>query len=193
MVKSQRVVTEAQAKRRERRAYTLGLTVGGVSIKRIARRTGVTERTVRNTIRRSKQRKGLSDSPRTGRPTKITSHVRRRVRTLLKNRAVGSKRRASAALKREGIDISTSTVQNVAKSIGLRARVRGKKYQLSSDQRKQRLAFANNHKNDSAAKIRSTIYLDEKLFICNVPNRYVYVEDGDYFDLTAPGQYGMVD
>jgi len=186
MVKHKPRVSVAHLKQDVRRAYAMGLSVGGVSKARVAHRTGTTVKTVRNTLARYKGKTSLCDRPRSGRPKEITTELKRRVRRMMLDDALGSKRRVAAALKQQRMKVGASTVLRIAKSMGLKCRVRGKKYRLSAEEKQLRLAFANKHKTDPETFVRSTIYLDEKLFVCCPKKRFVWIEDPQTFDRSAP-------
>jgi len=187
MGKPRGYVSAAGCRRQVKRAYALGLIKGGASQREVSVRCGVSVKTVKRIIERAKKRKSLSDAPRSGRPSIITSSVKRNVKRLLLDRTVGSKRRVAAALRQEGTKIGRTTVRKVSKLVGLKVRLRRYKWTLTAADRTARVAFARAHASDNAVRRRTTIYLDEKLFVCNVKSHYVWVENVTQRRFDDPG------
>lgn len=180
-------VSAAMANRMQRRAYVMGLAAGGVSLRRISHRSGYHRTTVTRILSRYKGKSSYADRPRAGRPTKMTTATRRHVKRLLLEPTTGTARRAAARLKYQKHPISTASVRRMAKSMGVRPRVRKRKKELTADQMAKRVAFAVAHQHDSVKFRRSVVYLDEKLFICNVKTRHVWVDTTKDYDTTEPG------
>lgn len=187
MGKPRGYVSAAGCRRQVKRAYALGLIKGGASQRDVSVRCGVSVKTVKRIIERAKKRKSLSDAPSSGRPSIITSSVKRNVKRLLLDRTVGSKRRVAAALRQEGTKIGRTTVRKVSKLVELKVRLRRYKWTLTAADRTARVAFARAHAADNAVRRRTTIYLDEKLFVCKVKSRYVWVENVTQRRFDDPG------
>jgi hypothetical protein len=188
MVKRKPGISLAQAERLRVRAEVHALASTGVTRKTIARRTKLGRDAIRLILKRKNTVKGLIDRPRTGAPSIITSKLKRDVKHHMLKSDYGSKRRVATELRRKRTKIGPTTVWKISKMLGLRARKRRYKWTLTAADRKRRVAFATNHRYDSTATIRHTVYLDEVLFVCNVKSQWVWVEDVTHRRYDEPGK-----
>lgn len=187
MAKRKGYVTAASAHRQALRAYVLGLAAGGVTMKSMCHRTGLHRTTISRLLQRVKATRSLADAPRTGRPSIISAVMKRRVSRLLLDEDYGSAPRVAAALRKQRIDIGPTTVRKIAKELSIRSYVRREKWEATPVDRAARLAFATSHISDSEAQRRLVVYLDEKLFICNLKTRRVWVQNARSPHVVPPG------
>ena len=136
----------------------------GDSYRTIARAHRVSFGFVAAAVKRYVETKSHSDRPRSGRPRKATPAVAMRAASLLRDRKVGSVRKARQELRAEGIDLSRGTVHNIAVREGLRSAVPIPKPKLMQAHREARLAWATEHQKDDEARIRQFVFVDEKQF-----------------------------
>lgn len=145
------------------RAALLQLHREGQSARSIARHLHCCDRTVRETIRRHQQTGRLRDRPRSGRPSVISEHLRRRiVRESLKNRF-----KTASDLHRELPDLASCSVWTVRRPLlaaGLHGRVARRKPTISAKNRRNRLAFARTHLEWTPTTWHRTVFTDESKF-----------------------------
>ena len=103
-----------------RRAEVVELVRLGYNYRSIARTKRVSLHFVAAAVKRYKGTKSHCDRPRSGAPLKATWAVTKKAVSLLRDRKVGSVRKVRAKLRGEGIDLSHTTINRVARACDLR-------------------------------------------------------------------------
>jgi transposase len=156
------------------------LTDYGLGYKRIAKQIGINPSTVRNVVKRYKKRGHVLDTPRTGRPSKITKEVRSLVNSVTLDNPRASLNQLTK-LVRPDLDIGRSTVDKVIKELGFKLIVPRKKPWFRKDQQRKRLEWCKLRKAWGKAKWRKVVWLDEATFdyVAYQPGRKVRVKPGE--------------
>jgi transposase len=151
----------------------------GVTARKIARRLKCNEKTVRNAVARFASTKSIEDRPRSGRPSKLTSPIKRRIGNWALRPGGGTVRRIKQQMEKRGVKLGIGTVHKALVQLGFEAKNPVPKPLLTEDHCARRMAFATDHLNDSKYKIRKVVYSDEKYFVANGFTRKVWVRPGD--------------
>jgi transposase len=147
-----------------RRAEVVQLVQLGYNYRSIARTKRVSVGFVAAAVKRYAETKSHCDRSRSGAPIKATPAVNKKAVRLLQNRMMGSVRKVRAKLCNKGIDLSLTTVRNIAHRTGLRSAVPIPKPKLTPEHRELRLAWVNTNNYEDEEKIRSLVFADEKKF-----------------------------
>jgi hypothetical protein len=148
-----------------KRAEVVELRRLGHSFRSIAHTKRCSLSFVQDALRRVAETQSHADRPRSGRPRKVTAAVAKQTVALLRNRKVGSVRKARLKLRGSGIDLSVGTIHNIAQRADLRSAVPIPKPKLTPEHRQLRLAWATAHDDDTEETIRRFVFSDEKSFL----------------------------
>jgi transposase len=162
-----------------RRAEVVELVRLGYNYKSIASTKRVSVGFVAAAVKRYKETKSHCDRSRSGASLKATPAVSKKVESLLRDKKVGSVRKARAKLRGKGIDLSIGTVHNIAHREGLRSAVPIPKPKLTPEHRAARLAWVNTNKDDDEEKIRKLVFADEKRFLVTDATHRVWLRPCD--------------
>ena len=81
---------------------------------------------VQKWLRREREGENLEDRPRSGRPTKLTKEVKKKIVKLLENKNVGSVRKVKRKLEDSGVSLSRKTISKGAHEMGKKYKKRKK-------------------------------------------------------------------
>lgn len=144
----------------------------------ISRVVGCHRHTATKWIQAAKNGDGIKDRDRSGRPTKLTPRMLKRIETLLKNRRHTSTRKVAQQLKANGgAGVSTTSVRRAAKKLGLTAKRTQRKPMKPEGCKAKRLRFMKAMRNFDFKK---GVFADEATFHCHAPpnprHDYTWVE-----------------
>jgi len=151
----------------------------GVKASIVAKKVRRSLSTIYRLNKRYKDTKSVLDKKGRGRPKKVTEAITRRVKRLLKDRAVGSIRRVRAELEKEGTKLSRSTVHNITKRIDIRCVHPQPRPDLTDDHKAYRVTFCNERLEEDPSEWQTYVFSDEKLFIIGEYGRVVWINKGD--------------
>jgi transposase len=179
MKRDPRRYSEAHHKRIAARAEAVALRSVGVSVRRVARITHMHRSTVWRAQQRYKQTKRHSDRKRSGRPSTLTRAVKRKIKTLLHDRNVGSLRKTAQYLGADGVRVSKSTVWNVAKRAKMKNRKPIPKPWSTPAHKAARLHWARARLRDRATAHYKFVFSDEKTFVVSDASARVWLWDDE--------------
>ena len=173
----------------ERQSSIISLLASGMSQKQVARELGISMRTVHKY--RKVRLPGLQVS-KGGRVAKLTAHDKRQLQRNILSGSWATANEAHAGLRREGIDVSVTTVKRTLRSMGFEAKPKIKKPFLSASHRKARYEWALAHKDWTLDDWKRVIFSDEtKINVWGSDGcRYYWKRSGDsiqphHLDLTV--------
>ena len=118
--------------------------------------------------------------PRPGRPRTISEEIREEIVVLLKDKEVGSLRRAKRNLSQGGMEVGVSTIHGIAKERGKKYKRRNNK-KVSSDRKTKRYETQISQKRDKkkgSQVYKRYVFYDEALFQCFMTSRGQWVDVG---------------
>lgn len=174
----------------EKRQTVVALRRKGFSAETIHERWGYNVSFINRWWGRYLRGEGLRDRPRTGRPGKLTSAAKKKLRVFLKRKKGGSSRAAAASLaSATGIHVDHSTVLRYAHSNALKFRVRPKKPKLTEKQKAARVAFASAQRPNGYW--RNVFFTDEKTYGISYEQRGQWLEVYEEAEPRATEKYGI--
>lgn len=164
-----------------KREQVICLHTGGSSQRKIANQLKIAQTSVSYLIKKHKAGIGMDDTPRTGRPKKLTARQERRL--IIESKKCNDKT-ANELRKEVGLEniVSTSTVKRCLRKNGLFGRVAAKKPALTNKQRRNRKQWCLERRNWNTTDWSKIIFSDEcKINLHSCSRKYVRRKVGERF------------
>lgn len=168
----------------EMRKKVIEIYQSGKGYKTISKAVGLQQTTVRAIIHKWRKLGTVANLPRSGRPTKITPRVRRKLIQEVTKEPRKTSKELQASLASVKVSVHDSTIRKTLAKNGIHERVPRRKPLLSKKNIKARLTFAKKHLDDPEDCWRNILWTDEskiELFgTCAA--RYIWRKNGTAFD-----------
>ena len=128
------------------RQKVVTLRLQGLTYKAIKQSTGKDKKYVKRWIKRWNETGSIKDAPHSGRKSKFSNTLKKKVTSLLKSKKGCTVRNTSKFLRNHSEDISKSSVHRIAKQLGMRNVRPIKKPFLTEAHKKKRVTFATSQK-----------------------------------------------
>lgn len=154
----------------------------GLGYKKIAKQIGINPSTVRNVVKRYRERGHVHDAPRSGRPTKITKTARKKIEAAVEDNPRATLRQITDLVY--DLHFGHTTVDKVIKQSGFRLTVPRKKPFLKSIQKEKRLDWCRRRRRWREREWRKMIWLDEAKveYTAHQPGRRIRIKPGQEFN-----------
>ena len=152
----------------------------GLLEQEIATQLGKSLGWVKKWLRREREGETLEDRKRSGRPTKLTKKVKKKIVKLLENKQIGSVRKVKRKLEDMDLSLSRPTIAKGAHEMGKKYKKRKKKPFLTDLQKKKRLKFARVEGKKGPQKLcKQYVFYDESVFEGFTTSRGQWVDEDD--------------
>jgi transposase len=148
------------------------LKTAGLSGREIARRLNLVPRTVNRIIKRHSTSGSIENSPRSGRPKKLSERDHRRLKNIVEQERRGTLEDIAKQIPSKP---SRSTVRRALHDASLRSRISAKKPFICAKNQKKRLEFALKYRNLTVDDWKHVIWTDESSFEIGKNTRQVRV------------------
>jgi len=150
----------------------------GLLEQEIATQLGKSLGWVKKWLRREREGETLEDRKRSGRPTKLTKKVKKKIVKLLENKQIGSVRKVKRKLEDMDLSLSRPTIAKGAHEMGKKYKKRKKKPLLTDLQKKKRLKFARVEIKKGPQKLcKQYVFYDESVFEGFTTSRGQWVDE----------------